>query len=166
MPHDDKSFFLFTLFPKSFGFGDVGANRGAACLEVFYFLFRQIIFHDFLDAVGANNRRDAAEDARFAVFAIERCAGSHDFPFIPQDSPDHGSRRHADAVFRTVLARIGDPAGMNRFILDAGFIEDIGRILFQFFQGFAAELDERPGNDLGIAVFPQRNDDPGPSAGK
>ena len=61
---------LQTLFPKFFGFSDVGANRSAAGFEVLHFLFRQVIFDDFFDAIGADDRRDTAEDARFAVFTI------------------------------------------------------------------------------------------------
>ena len=101
----------------------------------------------------ADDGRHAAENARFAVFAIQGNAGCHDFLFIVENCLDNGRSRRADAVFRAVLALVGYPAAADSSFFHVFPVKGKAGIVAIVGQRFAAEVDDRPGNHLGVAVF-------------
>ena len=72
-----------------------------AAVEFRHFVFRKVVLNDLFHAVGADDGRNADENAVFAVFAVQQGADRDDGLLIVQDGGDQAAERGTDAVFST-----------------------------------------------------------------
>ena len=130
-------------------------DRAKACLEFLHFFVGEFVFHHFFHTIDADESRDAYEDIVLAVFAVQFYRAGEDAFFIVEDGAYQGSCGGSDAVLGTEFPAVGDPAAFDGGFLYFVFVKDEARVFFHVGQWLAIEIDDRPGNDLGRAVFAQ-----------